>query len=242
MRERFITTEDGVKIAFNHYHSGKNSVIIIAHGWYMCKDAMPFLKMSEDFHKNYDIITFDFRGHGKSSGWYTFTSNEHYDINAVINYAKKRYSKIALLGFSLGGALSIIHTAKHKNIDCIVTVSAPVAFNKIENHIWKPEAFISSFKKFNLKENRNVRPGNIFLKKTNPIDIVMNISPIPSLFLGGSKDPTIFPWHTELLFEKAKKPSSIEIFEGGLHAEDLYLNSAARFIFTCNNWFKKYLS
>ncbi len=241
MRELFVITEDKVSIAFNHYHSNKDTLIIIAHGWYMCKDAQPFLNLSEDFHKNHDVITMDFRGHGKSSGWYTFTSNEHQDIRAVINYAKKRYSKIGLIGFSLGGALSIIHTATYKDIDCLITVSAPVSFNKIENHYWKPEAFISSFKKFNFKESRNVRPGNIFLEKINPVDVIMNISPIPVLFLAGSKDPTVYSWHTESLFKKSGNPKSLEIFEGGFHAEDLYLNSRIRFMNTCNDWFARYL-
>ncbi len=241
MRELFILTNDNVKIAFNHYSSGRESVVIIAHGWYMCKDAGPFLNLSQDFSRNNDVITMDFRGHGKSSGWYTFTSNEIHDIRAVINYAKKRYSKIGLVGFSLGGALSIIHTSLYKDIDCLVTVSAPVDFQKIENHYWRPEAFIPTFKKFNFSENRNVRPGNIFLKKINPIEVVPEIAPIPALFIAGGKDPTVYPWHTESLYEKAGGPKCLEIFEDGFHAEDLYLNSRIRFMNTCNNWFNNHL-
>lgn len=241
MRELFVITEDNVKIAFNHYDFGRDTVVIIAHGWYMCKDAIPFMNLSQDFSRNYDVITMDFRGHGRSSGWYTFTSNEIYDIKAVINYAKKRYSKIGLIGFSLGGALSIIHTATYKDVNCLITASAPVSFGKIENHYWKPEAFFSTFKKFNFQENRNVRPGNIFLQKISPIDLVNTIAPIPALFLAGSKDPTVYSWHTEHLYENSSEPRAIEIFRDGFHAEDLYLNSRIKFMNTCNSWFNKYL-
>ena len=236
MKEIFVTTEDNVKIAFNHYDSDRDAVMIIVHGWYMCKDTRPFRNISEDFFKNYDVITMDLRGHGKSSGWFTFTSNETKDLCAVVNYAKERYPKIALMGFSLGGALAIIHAATYKDIDRLITISAPCDFNRIENHCWKPEAFIPTFQKFDMWENRNVRPGNIFLEKIRPIDIVQDISPIPSLFLAGKKDPTVHPWHTEELFEKAGEPRVIEIFEDGFHAEDLYLNSRDRFMQTCRNW------
>ncbi len=235
MHEVFVKTEDNVNIAFNHYDTGRDSVVIIAHGWYMTKDTKPFLNMSEDFFKTHDVITMDFRGHGKSSGWYTFTANESKDLKAVVDYAKQRYSRISLIGFSLGGALAIIHTAEHKDIDCLITVSAPTDFDKIENHCWRPEAFIPTFQKFDIKENRNVRPGNIFLNKIKPIDVVGEIN-IPALYIAGGKDPTVYPWHAEELYNKASDFKALEIFENDFHAEDLYLNSRERFLGLCNAW------
>ena len=242
MNEFFLKTEDNIKIAFNHYDSNRNTVVIIAHGWYMCKDTSAFKSMSEDFFKNYDVITMDFRGHGKSSGLYTFTANETKDLKVVIDYAKKKYSKISLIGFSLGAALVITHTATHKDIHCLITVSAPGDFDKIENRFWKPEAFIPTIQKFDIKENRNIRPGNIFLKKIKPIDVIQNVSPIPTLFLAGKKDPTVYSWHAEALYEKAGNPKAVEIFEKDFHAEDLYLNSKNKFLDVCNSWLNKHKS
>ena len=59
--------------------------------------------MANLFSKSLDLISFDFRGHGKSSGIYTFTSKESEDIKSVVNYAKKTYKRVYLTGFSLGG-------------------------------------------------------------------------------------------------------------------------------------------
>jgi len=236
MREVFVKTEDNINIAINHYDSGRDEVLIIAHGWYMCKDTHAFLRMSEDFFKSYDVITMDFRGHGKSSGWYTFTSNEHKDIKAVVKYAREKYSKIAILGFSLGGALAIIHAATYKDINCLITVSTPTDFDKIENLCWQPEAFITAFQQFDNRINRNIRLGSPFLYKIRPIDIVQDISPTPILFLAGGKGPTFHPWHAEKLHEKVKQCKSIEIFENDFHAEALYLNSRKKFLDVCNDW------
>lgn len=236
-KELFLKTVDNENIAINHYYSDKESVIIIAHGWFMCKDTKPFKSMSFDFSQNYDVITMDFREHGKSSGFYTFTAKEIHDIKAVVDFAKGKYSKVFIIGFSLGGASAVIHAAQYNDIDGLVAVSAPADFDKIENHCWKPEAFIPTIQKFNINEKRNIRPGNIFLKKIKPISIVGNIK-IPSLFIAGGKDPTVYSWHTKLLFDKAVCNKSFELFENDYHAEDLYLNSKEKFLGLCNKWLK----
>ena len=233
--EVFLKTSDNESIAINHYFAERERVVIIAHGWSMCKDARPFRDMSKDFFKNYDVITMDFRGHGRSSGVYTFSAKETNDIKSVIDFTREKYSKVFLIGFSLGGALSIIHAAAYNNVDGLIAVSAPADFNKIENHFWRPEAFIQTIKKFNLGQKLKVRPGNIFLKKIKPVEIVANIN-IPSLFIAGEKDPTVYPWHTELLFTRATCKKAFELFKNGYHAEDLYLNSKDKFMNICEQW------
>ena len=234
--EIFLKTEDNTKIAVNHYDNKRDFVIIIAHGWYMCKDSTVFKAMSADFFENSDVITFDFRGHGKSSGFYTFTANEHQDIKTVINYAKQRYSRIGLIGFSLGAAISIIHSAKYNDIDSLVAVSAPVSFDKIENHFFKKEAFIPTFKKFELWRSLSIRPGNLLLKKINPIDVIHKIESAPILFMTGGNDPTVHPWHSQELYDKARENKALTVFHDNFHAEDLYISSRERFINTCNSW------
>jgi len=240
--EIYLNTSDNEKIAVNHYDSGRESVLIIAHGWCMCKDSIVFKSMSEDFSKNIDVLTMDFRGHGRSSGVFTFTAKEPEDLNAVINFAKTRYKKIGLMGFSLGGAISLIHAAKHNNIDSLITVSAPVSFDKIENHFYKKEAYIPTIEKFELWRCLSVRPGNILQKKINPIDVVENIVCAPILFMTGGKDPTVHPWHSEALYQRACssktcKQSSFSVFDENFHAEDLYIRSHEKFMHTCNHWF-----
>ena len=109
MKEIFLKTEDNIKIAINYINNENESVVIICPGWFMTKNSKAFLKMSNDLSKYFDIITMDFRGHGKSSGFYTFSAKEESDLKTVIDYAKSNnYEQIHLLGFSLGGALKLI--------------------------------------------------------------------------------------------------------------------------------------
>jgi pimeloyl-ACP methyl ester carboxylesterase len=240
MNELFLKSKDGERIAVNHYDQKRNSVIIICHGWSMCKDSKVFKGLSEDFFKHHDIITLDFRGHGQSSGSFTFTAKEPQDLEAVVAFARTRYAKVYLMGFSLGSAISIIHAASHKDVESVIAVSAPVSFEKIENEFYRKEAFIPSIKKFELWRSFTIRPGNLFLPKTNPIDVVNEIEDIPILFISGGKDRTIHAWHGDALNEKASSTSEHILFEDDFHAEDLYLSSPRRFIDTCIQWISKH--
>ncbi len=239
MQEVFLKTLDNIKIAINHYSQFKNSVIIIAPGWFMTKDSKIFKKISEDLFKTFDIITMDFRGSGKSKGFYTFTAKEEQDLNCVINYAKKHYEKVFVLGFSLGGALSIISGAKNKNINGIIAVSAPTEFYKIENKMYSPNAWIPTlFQKFEPLRWMTIRAGNPFLPKEKPIDLVEKIT-VPTLFIAGEKDPTVCPWHTQKLFENAKCKKDFILFEKARHAEDLYTDYPEKFITYCTEWLEQ---
>ena len=236
MEELVVKTQDGIKIAINHYRTGHEAVMIIAHGWFMTKDSSYFTDMAKVFSENCDVISMDFRGHGKSSGFYTFTSKEPMDLKAVVNYAKQQYSKIYLMGFSLGGALVLIHSAMEKDVDKVITVSAPHSFIKIENQMWRKEAWSHSLRKFEFTRWITVRPSLIIGKKIRPIDIIDKVE-VPTLFIAGRKDVTVHAWHSKSLYKNAKCKKHFELFENCCHAEDLFFQARERFINVCTNWF-----
>lgn len=237
MKELFLKTEDNIKIALNHIETNHESVIILVHGWFMTKDSKSFMDLAKDLSKDFDVISFDCRGHGKSSGFYTFTTKEPYDLKAVVDYAKTNYKKIYLMGFSLGGTLVLIHGAKYKDVDKIITVSAPSDFDRIENHMWKKEAWLPTIKKCELKRWFSIRPSIIIRKKIKPIDIIKDVE-APTLFIAGEKDPTVYPWHTKLLYDEATCEKSFKLYNS-THAEDLYIDNPKDFIETCTNWLNK---
>ena len=88
MNEKFLYTKDNIKIAINHYESNCDSVVIVCPGWFMTKDSKAFKMLSNDLNKKFDVVTMDFRGHGKSGGAYTFTAKELFDLREVVDYAK----------------------------------------------------------------------------------------------------------------------------------------------------------
>ena len=71
-----------------------------------------------------------------------------------------------------------------------------------------------------------------------PIDVIENISPIPIYFIAGENDKTVYPHHAQTLFEKAKEPKKIQVFENTIHAEDIYISSPQTFVNSCYNWYE----
>ncbi|MDD3594625.1 MAG: alpha/beta hydrolase [Candidatus Gastranaerophilales bacterium] len=238
MQEKFLNTSDNIKIAVNCYYSGHKEVVIIAHGWFMTKDSGAFRDLSENFAQYFDVITLDFRGHGNSSGTYTFSAKETKDLDTVVHYAKQHYEKIYLIGFSLGAATALIYSANNNDVNSMIVVSPPSNFEKIENHMWKKAAWLPTLKKFELKRCFSVRPNLKIYKKVAPIDIVNDIT-IPTMFVAGEHDPTVYVWHTKKLYEKADCLKKLQIFEDGTHAEDLYLEHKAYFVDMCVDWIKQ---
>jgi len=236
MREYYLKTKDKVDIAINCYNAGHDEVVVVAPGWCMTKDSDTFCRISDMFAKNFDVITFDFRGHGKSGGMYTFTSKELMDMDCVVRFARKnKYKKIYLAGFSLGAAIALIYASKSRFIDNVIAVSAPTDFDKIENQMWKKEAWGETFKKFELGRFASIRPYPIPLDKIKPIDIVDKIK-APILFIAGEKDPTVHAWHTKELYNKAICKKEYKEYKNGCHAEDLFLHFEDDFTKLCLDW------
>jgi len=238
MENHNLKTKDNIEIAINYYRNGFDEVVIVAPGWCMTKDSDAFKQISEMFSRDFDVISFDFRGHGKSGGYYTFTAKELIDMDAVVRFARKnKYKKIHLAGFSLGAAMAIIYGSKSIFIDKIIAVSAPKDFDKIENQMWKKEAWGETFKKFELDRFASIRPYPIPLKKIKPIDVIKKIS-APTLFIAGEKDPTVHPWHTEDLYKEATCAKKYKLYKNGCHAEDLFLHFREDFSTLCIDWLK----
>lgn len=235
-QELFLTTPDKIKIAINHYMMQADKVIIIAPGWTMSKDSKFIRKIANKLAKYFDVISLDFRGHGKSSGFYTFSSDETHDLSAVINYAKKIYNKIYLIGFSLGGAISIINSAINKNVDKLITVSAPHSFAKIKHFMWLKDFLKNEFNKYESRILLTLRPHPFLKKKIRPIDVV-DMLEIPTLFIAGEFDTIIRLTDVKSLYNKAKCQKQFEMFKNCNHAEDLIFQEKDKFVNVCMKWF-----
>lgn len=238
-----LETSDGIQLFVNHYRRGYEKVIILAHGWRNAKDTYSFKMLSGMFSQAYDVICFDFRGHGRSGGLFTWTTHEDIDLRAAIDYAKRnRYQKIGVVGFSLGAAISIIEGSKNRDIDSLIAVSPPHDFWKIDYHFWEKDIVADLKIIFGPKgEGRTIRSGNMFLDKIRPIDVVDQISPTPLHLIHGEGDWLIKSYHSRMLYEKAHDPKRITIFSQEGHADIIFDNSPEEFQDVCLEWFEQTL-
>ncbi len=235
-----LMTNDQQRIYYDHYQNGFEKVIILAHGFFNSRKAILLRKMALTLSDEYDVISFDFRGHGESQGLYYWTAKEYLDLESILNYAQESYNKIGAIGFSLGAAASLIAVPKISFMQSLIVVSAPVQFGKIDFHFW--ELDVEENILYNLigqgRIGKGVRPGPFWLKKENPIDCVAAIS-IPVFFIHGEDDWLIKPWHSQELFhKKILGEKRLEIIPSGTHAEYLFRRDPSGIIQLFKTWFK----
>jgi len=233
-----LLTSDNYRIDYQHYKNNHDKVIIIAHGFYNSKDAVVLKELAQVLSNTYDVVTFDFRGHGRSSGLFSWTSKEEKDLTAVLDYVKGNYKEIGLIGFSLGAAVSINLVSKLKDVTSLVAISAPSDVNKIDYHLWKLDWKGDVF--YTLlgegKIGKGIRPGPFWLKKDKPIDSVSTVK-IPILYIHGDKDWVIKPWHSQALYEKTNSKTHLEIIKNGAHSEYLIRDYPDKMLNLIKGWF-----
>lgn len=216
-----LYTQDNIPIAYEHHKGGFHSVVIICPGFFNSKKNRWMQKTVELVKGSYDVIIFDFRGHGDSGGKYTWSALEDKDLEAVLRYAASQgYKHIGIIAFSLGAAASVNAAASRNDIDSMVLISCPSRFNMIDFHFWKPAMFSDLKDNIECKwEGKGARVGSIFYPKKDPIDSLGSVNNTAILFIHGDNDWVINDRHSRKLYEAASGTKKLEVVKGGLHAE-----------------------
>jgi len=219
-----LLTRDHVPIAYDHVREGRDEIVIVCPGFFNSKKNRWMQRARDIVGKNFDTLIFDFRGHGESGGKFTWSAREHWDLEAILDFALNRgYQKIGILAFSLGAAATINLLPHRPEIQRAVLVSCPASFWGVEYHFWRPEML--SDLKDNIEcdwEGKGARTGFIFLPKPKPLYNVKKIQDAPLLFIHGERDWIIHDRHSRQLFAAAATQNKrLEIIPGGLHAERL---------------------
>lgn len=238
-----LITKDNIKIDYEHFRNGSDSIVIVCHGFFNSKKNRWIKKAVDMVSSSYDVLAFDFRGHGESSGIFSWTAKEYMDLEAVIDYANSQgYKAIGILAFSLGAAISIAVASKKPDITSMILISCPYNFWNIDFHFWEPEMFSDLKESFDCNwEGKGARVDSIFLPKERPIECVSKIKGSSLFFIHGDKDWIIKDYHSRLLYDSAKTEKKIEIIKDGLHAERLIQQYPDRIRKLTLNWFSQTL-
>jgi pimeloyl-ACP methyl ester carboxylesterase len=236
-----VFTEDGVMIKGYHIENGHKELIIVCHGATRSKDILGNILFCEWLSSDFDIITFDFRGHHASSGTYSFDDKTVLDLRAIIDYSKTfNYNKIGIVGRSLGGWTAILYGSQYHDVNSIVSAASPIddVYNisilaNSPKHLFFFYKFISRILlEFRIDRNKS----DLF--PSNSID---KVSPIPLLLIYCETDPVAKTNIDEVnaLFEKAKEPKSLIVYKGTGHI--LETKNVINYYIDTKNWFVKTL-
>lgn len=180
VRER-ISTSDGDFLDLDWYRQGKAKLVIISHGLEGNSTRAYMLGMVNSFLKNgYDVLTWNFRSCSDEMNKQVifYHSGATYDLDLVVAKAYDSYQEINLVGFSLGGNLTLKYLGEKGNslpkINRGVAISVPLHLGSSSKKISETEntlyskRFLRSLKK-KVIDKSAAHPGQI------PVDTLRNI-------------------------------------------------------------------
>lgn len=209
-----IQTAEGLHLSGWFIPASKKSsrTLILCHGVNRSKEF--FLPVAKFLHAaGYNLIMFDMRTHGHSEGErISFGYDEQYDIDAVIDYLKKRdrhlTKELGIIAHSMGAASAIFAATRRHEIRAMVLICC---FADIE---WNMTYWITRlghlpywpFVPIALKSFRKeLHPD---LKQVSPIYYLDKIK-IPLFFIHSQKDGVTDPISSQQLYDKALDPKEL---------------------------------
>ncbi|HEY7463240.1 MAG TPA: alpha/beta hydrolase [Candidatus Limnocylindria bacterium] len=121
-----LTASDGARLAAWYIPAGNGAsprgpTVVLAHGYGGNKSSM--LGVAEILHQRYNLVLFDFRNHGQSTGTQTTQGLlEANDLRAVLGWLReaKGPDRVAVLGQSMGGASALNEAVGDRQVDALI--------------------------------------------------------------------------------------------------------------------------
>ncbi len=208
-----VHTADGVPIAGVHLdRAGTDTVVLYAHGFLSNKNHRAVPRFVEALSAHFDVMSFDFRGHGESGGRCTFGVRERLDVDAVVAYARDQgYPKIVLVGSSMGGAIAIHYVAEGGKVDGLVTIGAfdgPESMRAPTALLGLRLLFRHSLGHWMAQVARGTRLDGTPPQVLRPIEVIHRVH-VPVLFIHGEWDALISPKAAVRLYQRANEPKDL---------------------------------
>jgi pimeloyl-ACP methyl ester carboxylesterase len=226
-------TTDGVAIDAHHDPGPSMELAIVAaHGFTGSWQRPVMRRAATALAAHAGVVSFDFRGHGRSGGSSTVGDREIHDLQAAIDWASELgYSRVATVGFSMGASIVVRHAALRPGADtggaspvAVVAVSGPArwyyrgtpAMRRVHWVIEKPVGRLVS--RYALRTRIVARGWEIV--PGAPHEVAAQISPVPLLVVHGDADRYFPTEHAEQLYNAAAEPKTLWLEPGFGHAEN----------------------
>jgi pimeloyl-ACP methyl ester carboxylesterase len=219
-----LVTEDGVPIDAIHLPGAGDLAIVVAHGFTLSWQRPPVWRVANRFNRAAGVVTFDFRGHGRSGGLSTLGDLEIRDLDVAVGYARQLgYARVAAVGFSMGASIVLRHAGLVGGLDAVVSVSGPGRWyyrgtKRMRQVHLLVEHGLGRFITRRWLKTR-ISPEGWKLVPVPPAEAAALIAPVPLLIVHGDQDRYFPPEHARQLYMAAREPKELWLLPGMGHAE-----------------------
>src|SRR5215469_17104935 len=219
-----LVTQDGVPIDTVHLPGPADMAIVMAHGFTQSWQKPMVWKIAKRFNANAGVVSFDFRGHGRSGGLSTLGDKEIHDLDVAVRYARERgYERVATVGFSMGGSVVLRQAGLLGGVDAVVSVSGPGHWYYRGTKPMRRVHLAAEWRAGRLFArqflNTRIAGSGWNTLPVAPADAAGRISPVPLLIVHGDSDPYFPPEHGRELYNGAREPKELWLLPGFGHAE-----------------------
>ena len=215
----------------------RKMAVVIAHGFTGHKDANFIPELASHLQsQDFMVLRFDFSGNGESEGkfeegtWTQFADDLHSAINFLRNI---HHGPVAVIGFSMGGAVSIITYSKYKNFDKLVLIAPAIkpASDRFLKMAW------ASIKEKGYVEFEDIKGRKWRLNKDyfedreryNLLELSKEID-IPVLIIIGDKDDTVSIDAAREFYRQRPEDRKFVVIKGENHVFHNRAESLIRYI------------
>ncbi len=219
-----LVTDDGVPIEAVHLPGERDLAIVVAHGFTLSWQRPNVWRIANRLNQMAGVITFDFRGHGRSGGLSTLGDREIYDLDVAVAYARELgYQRIATVGFSMGSSIVLRHAGLIGGLEAVVSVSGPGRWYYRGTEPMRRVHFAVEHRLGRFVTSRwlktRISPEGWKLVPVPPAEAAAQIAPVPLLIVHGGKDHYFPPEHARQLYTAAREPKEFWLLPGMGHAE-----------------------
>lgn len=175
-----------------------DTTIIVLHGYPTSKSDL--MARSAFLHGYYNLLLIDFRYFGESEGRYTTVGiKEIEDLMAAVRFLKldRGMEKVGVYGFSMGGAVALMGSARTKDIDAVVSEAAYADLHLMAGELYRAfgpfKGFFADLTVWTSKIFFGVDPMSV-----SPVKYAGE-SDVPILLMHSRNDQIIPFAHAELL-------------------------------------------
>jgi putative redox protein len=165
------------------------------------------------------VLSFDFRGAGRSDGNFTL-AGWLADIKAGVDVLLEvgEVDGVWLAGFSTGGALALCAAGEDERVQGVAAFAAPADF---ENWVADPRRFLEHARSVGVVRDKNFPPDLDAwareLRETRPLNLIGKVPPRPVLLVHGSEDEVVPLMDARALADAADGMVELRVLSGAGH-------------------------
>ena len=226
----WFDTSDDVRLAGTLLPSaGGDTAVVVVHGFNGYRTKPKIRTLAEGLARRYPVLVFDLRGHGQSGGWCTGGELEALDVNAAVEFMRRRgYSRVVTVGASLGGIAVILAAGGPGNADAVVAISTPARWGTSDTKAVRRMTWVFTHE-VGRSMLRRLFGTRINLEWGNPAPPLEAVAKIdaPILIVHGEDDHFFSPTDAEALYANAPEPKRLKLVPRFGHAEDGFTDAFA---------------